>query len=77
LNNTNHIKKRWLVLIAALIILSFSLQDFDFSRLEKLAFKDILPIIVLTAIIFLLKTSIFSVILFIIQKVWRRITKKE
>ena len=68
MNNTNPIKKKWLVLIAALIILSLSLQDFDVSQLEKLTFKDVMPIIVLTAIIFLFKTSILSVIFISIQK---------
>lgn len=77
MNNTNPIKKRWLVLIAALIMLSFTLKDFDLSHLEKLAFKDVLPIIVLTAIIFLFKTSILSVILLSILKVWKRLTKKD
>ena len=77
MNNTNPIKKRWLVLIAALIMLSFTLQDFDLSHLEKLGFKDVLPIIVLTAIIFLFKTSILSVVLLSILKVWKRLTKKD
>ncbi|WP_164217313.1 hypothetical protein [Virgibacillus sp. YIM 98842] len=77
MNNTNPIKKKWLVLIAALIILSLSLQDFDVSQLEKLTFKDVMPIIVLTAIIFLFKTSILSVIFISIQKGVKRLTKKD
>lgn len=58
-------------------MLSFSLKDFKFSQLENLTFKDILPIIVLTALIFLLRTSIFSVILLSIQKVWNGLVKKN
>ena len=76
MNNKNATNKRWLVLFAALIMLYFSLKDFDFSQLEKLAFKDVLPIIVLTAIIILFKTSILSVVLLSIQKIWRKLTNK-
>lgn len=77
MNNTNPLKKRWLVLIAALIMLSFSLQDFDLSQLEKLELKDMFPIILLTVVIFLLRTSILSIVLLGIQKVWKRLTKKD
>ncbi|AWE07217.1 hypothetical protein DCE79_07390 [Lysinibacillus sp. 2017] len=76
LNNTNSLKKKWLVLIAALIMLSFSLKNFNFTQLENFSFKDILPIIMLTAFIFLLRTSIFSVILLSIQKIWSQLSKK-
>ena len=76
MNNKNATNKRWLILFAALIMLYFSLKDFDFSQLEKLAFKDVLPIIVLTAIIILFKTSILSVVLLSIQKIWRKLTNK-
>ena len=76
MNNKNANNKRWIVLLAALIMLYFSLKDFDFSQLEKLAFKDGLPIIVLTAIIILFKTSILSVVLLSIQKIWRKLTNK-
>ena len=77
MNNTNPIQKKWLVLIAALIMLAFSLKDFDFSQLEKFSFKDILPIIVLTALIFLVRTSIFSLILLSVQKLWSKLSKKN
>lgn len=77
MNKTNFLSKKWLVLFAILIMLSFSLKDFKFSQLENLTFKDILPIIVLTALIFLLRTSIFSVILLSIQKVWNGLVKKN
>ena len=76
MNNKNANNKRWIALFAALIMLYFSLKDFDFSQLEKLAFKDVLPIIVLTAIIILFKTSILSVVLLSIQKIWRKLTNK-
>ena len=77
MNNKNPNNKRWLVLFAALIMFYFSLKDFDFSQLGELAFQDILPIIVLTAIIILFKTSILSVFLLSIQKIGRRLTKKD
>ncbi len=76
MNNKNANNKRWIVLFAALIMLYFSLKDFDLSQLEKLAFKDVWPIIVLTAIIILFKTSILSVVLLSIQKIWRKLTNK-
>ncbi|MBD8035113.1 hypothetical protein H9635_00080 [Solibacillus sp. A46] len=77
MNNTNPLQKKWVVLIAALIMLFFSLKDFDFSELEKFSFKDMLPIILITAFIFLLKTSIFSVILLSIKKLWSKLSKKN
>ena len=77
MNNKNPNNKRWLVLFAALIMLYFSFKDFNFSQLEKLAFKDIWPIIVLTSIIILFKTSILSVVLLSIQKIGRRLTNKD
>ena len=76
MNNTN-LSKKWVVLIAALIILFFSLKDFNFSQLEKMGFKDIVPIIVLTIFIFLLRAGIFSVILLSIQKLWSRLSKRN
>ena len=76
INNKNANNKKWLVLFAALTMLYFSLKDFDFAQLEKLAFKDFWPIIVLTAIIILFKTSILSVALLGIQKIWRKLTNK-
>ena len=77
LNKTNSTSKKWLVLIAALIMLAISLKDFNFSQLEKLSFQDVLPIIVLTAGIFLLRTSLLSVILLCLQKLWRVFCKKD
>lgn len=77
IENKNPINKRWLVLIAALIMLYFSLKDFDLSQLEKLAFKDVLPLIVITTIIFLFRTSILSVVLLGIRKLWNKLTKKR
>ena len=77
IENKNPINKRWFVLIAALIMLYFSLKDFDLSRLEKLAFKDVLPLIVITTIIFLFRTSILSVVLLGIRKFWNKLTKKR
>ena len=76
MNNENATNKRWLLLFAALIMLYFSLKDFDFAQLEKLAFQDVLPILVLTSIIILFKTSILSVILLSIQKIWRKCTNR-
>ncbi|RFB11399.1 hypothetical protein DZB84_20935 [Bacillus sp. HNG] len=76
-NDSNPIKKKWLVVIAALIILSFTLQNFDFSQLGKLSIKDFIPFIILTGMIFLFKTSILSIILIGIQKGWKRLTKKD
>lgn len=77
LNNSNLIQKKWLVLIAALLMISYSLKDFNFNQLESLALKDLLPIIVLTALVILLKTSIISVVFLSIQKLWNRLTKKS
>lgn len=76
MDNKNASNKRWIVLFAALMMLYFSLKDFNFSQLEKLTFKDVLPILVLTAIIIVFKTSILSVILLGIQKFWRKCTHK-
>lgn len=77
MNNKSPNNKRWFVLIAALIMLYFSLKDFDLSRLEKLTFKDVLPLIVITTIIFLFRTSILSVVLLSIRKLWNKLTKKK
>lgn len=76
MNNKNPNNKRWLVLFAALIMLYFSLRDFDFSQLGELAFQDVWPILILTSIIILFKTSILSVVLLGIQKFWRKLTNK-
>ena len=76
MNNKNATNKRWLVLFAALIMLYFSLKDFDFSQLGQLAFQDVWPIIVLIAITILFKTSILSVVLLSIQKICRQLTNK-
>lgn len=77
MNKTIPLKKKWLVLGAALIMLMFTLRDFNFSDFKKLSFEDILPIIILTAIIFLLRTSLLSAILIGVQKLWKKLNKGE
>ena len=76
MNNTN-LSKKWVVLIAVLIMLFFSFKDFDFSQLAEMGFKDIVPIIVLTVFIFILRAGVFSVILLSIQKLWNKLSKKN
>lgn len=77
MNQTTPLKKKWLVLAAVMIMLLFTLKDLDFSDLKKLSFEDVLPIIVLTALIFLFKTSILSAILIGVQKIWKKLNRGE
>ena len=77
MNDINPSPKKRLILIAALIMMFFSLKDFNFSQLGQMEFKDILPIIVLTTFVFVLRAGIVSIILLSIRKLWSKLRKKD
>ena len=77
MNDINPSPKKRLILIATLIMLFFSLKDFNFSQLGQMEFKDILPIIVLTTFVFVLRAGIVSIILLSIRKLWSKLCKKD
>lgn len=72
-----NLKTKWTLLVAALIMLAVTWLNKDPDTLSNLSAEAILPIVILTAVIFLLKTGVLSLVLLGLRKLWHWIFKKE
>lgn len=63
-------KNKWPVAIAALIMLALTWMDTDTGALKILSPDAIVPVLGITAVVFLLKTGILSAVLAAIRKLW-------
>lgn len=68
-------KNKWPVAIAALIMLALTWIDTDTGALKKLSPDAIVPVLGITAVIFLIKTGILSAVLAAIRKLWEHLRK--
>ncbi len=68
-------KNIWMIALAATLMLVATWWDTDFSALSQLSAKDILPVLLVTAVIFLVKTGALSALLILIKKFWNRLRK--
>ena len=72
-----NLKTKWPLLVAALIMLAVTWLNKDPEALSNLSAEAILPIVILTVVIFLLKTGVLSLALLGLRKLWHWIFKKE
>ena len=68
--------RKWPLLLAALIMLAATWLDTDLSAFSQLSPGDLLPVILIAAVIFLVKTGALSLVLLGLRKLWNRIRKK-
>ena len=70
------LKTKWPLLAAALIMLAVTWLNRDPDTLSNLSPEAILPILILTAVVFLVKTGVLSLVLLGLRKLLNRIRKK-
>lgn len=63
-------KNKWIFLAVALILMAINLLNADFSAYKQLSPADFAPVILITLVIFLLKTGVLSTLLIGIKKLW-------
>lgn len=68
-------KTKWPVTIAALIMLALTWIDTDTGALKNLSPDAIVPVLGITAVVFLLKTGILSAVLAALKKLWEQLRK--
>ena len=69
-------KYRWILFISAVIMIAVNFSKADFSVYQQLSVSELIPIIAITAVVFLLKTGVLSGILAGLKKLWDRLHKK-
>ena len=68
-------KRKW-PLLAALLMLAVTWLDTDLNAFSQLSPEALLPVICITAVIFLAKTRALSLVLLGLRNLWNRIRKK-
>ena len=68
-------KNPWPIAIAAVIMLALSWMDTDTGALKTLSPDAIVPVLLITAIIFLVKTGILSAVCMAVKKLWDHFRK--
>lgn len=67
---------KWILFAIAIVIMAINYLSKDFSAYRQLSPADLAPVIVITAVVFLLKTGALSAILIVLKKLWDRIQKQ-
>ena len=67
---------KWILFALALIIMAVNYLSKDFSAYKQLSAADLIPVIGITAVIFLLKTGVLSALLIGLKKLWEQIKKQ-
>jgi hypothetical protein len=70
-------EKKWPLLAAALVMMALTWADNDFSALKELQSRDLAPVIIITAVLFLLKTGALAAVLAVLRKHWNRLKKSK
>ncbi len=66
---------KWILFAIAIVIMAINYLNKDFSVYRQLSAADLVPVIVITVVIFLIKTGVLSVVLVALKKLWERIKK--
>lgn len=66
---------KWILFALALVIMAVNYLSKDFSAYKQLSAADLIPVIGITAVIFLLKTGVLSALLIGLKKLWEQIKK--
>lgn len=61
--------------LATMLMLAITWQDGGFSSLSDLSTGGLLPVLLITAVIFLLKTGLLSALLLMLKKLWDKLRK--
>ena len=69
-------KNKWIIFVAALILIAVNLSQADFEAYKALSPVDFLPVAAIVLVSFLLKTGILSALLIGIKKLWRWLWRK-
>ena len=67
---------KWILFALALVIMAVNYLSKDFSAYKQLSAADLIPVIGITAVIFLLKTGVLSALLIGLKKLWEQIKKQ-
>ena len=67
---------KWVLFALALVIMAVNYLSKDFSAYKQLSAADLIPVIGITAVIFLLKTGVLSALLIGLKKLWEQIKKQ-
>ena len=67
---------KWILFAIAIVIMAINYLSKDFSAYRQLSPADLAPVIVITAVVFLLKIGALSAILIVLKKLWDRIQKQ-
>lgn len=67
---------KWILFAIAIVIMAINYLSKDFSAYRQLSPADLAPVIVITAVVFLLKAGALSAILIALKKLWDRIQKQ-
>ena len=66
---------KWPIAIAALIMPAPTWMDTDTGALKNLSVDAIVPVLMITAVIFLVKTGVLPAVLAVIKKLWEHFRK--
>ena len=69
-------KSKWILFAVATVIIAINFLNADFSAYSQLSPTDFLPIIIVSFIIFLVKTGVLSALLIAIKKLWDWLRRK-
>ncbi len=64
-------KNKWILFVAAMLIMAINLLNADFSTWQQLSPADLWPVIVIALVSFLIKAGILSALLIGIKKLWK------
>ncbi len=70
-------KNKWPLLAAALAMMALTWLDHDVSALRGLALADMAPVLLITVVVFLLKTGALAAVLLALKKLWNRLKKRS
>ena len=65
-------KNKWILFGVAIVLMAINLLNADFSAFKQLSPADFWPVIVITAVSFLLKTGAVTTVLIGLKKLWKK-----
>ena len=65
-------KNKWILFGVAIVLMAINLLNADFSAFKQLSPADFGPVIVITAVSFLLKTGAVTTVLIGLKKLWKK-----
>ena len=69
-------KIKWILLAVAIILMAVNFLNADFSAYRQLSATDPVPVILIAAVIFFLKTGVISSAVIGIKKLWEKFRNK-